>query len=80
MVDPTPPPASQSTTSGLVLRPYDSPEHLMAPWFEMNRRQRREHYASRSTPRPPPTRPLITIVHNESVFLPIWLRYSCTSF
>ncbi len=65
------------TTPGdeLVLASYDSPEHLMAPWFEMNRSARRAHYASRPSLAGPPRRAIITMVHNESVFLPIWLRY-----
>jgi Glycosyl transferase family 2 len=58
-----------------VLEPQDSPDHPMAPWFEKARRERREHYASRPKLRAPPTRALVTMVHNEPVFLPIWLRY-----
>jgi hypothetical protein len=58
-----------------ALEPYDSPGHLMAPWFEQARRQRREHYASRSRRTSRRTRAIITMVHNEPVFLPIWLGY-----
>jgi hypothetical protein len=58
-----------------VLEPWDTPEHLMAPWFEKARRERREHYAARGRPRVPPRRAIITMVHNEPVFLPIWLDY-----
>jgi hypothetical protein len=64
-----------SGTTELVLEPYDSPGHLMAPWFEKARRERREHYASRPPRRRPPRRAVITMVHNESVFLPLWLGY-----
>jgi hypothetical protein len=48
----------------------------MAAWFADLRQRRAEHYAA-STARPTatPTRALITIVNNEPVFLPIWLRY-----
>ena len=59
-----------------VLEPGDSPDHPLAPWFAQFRRRRREHYASRSrAPAAARSRALITIVHNEPVFLPIWLRY-----
>jgi Glycosyl transferase family 2 len=60
----------------LVLEPGDSPDHPMAAWFDDIRQTRRRHYESR--PRPEPgarTRALITMVHNEPVFLPIWLGY-----
>jgi hypothetical protein len=57
------------------LEPWDSPDHLMVPWFEKARRERREHYASRPRAKSPRTRAIITMVHNEPVFLPIWLRY-----
>jgi hypothetical protein len=62
-------------TRELVLEPWDSPDHLMAPWFEKARRERREHYASRRPGKRPLKRALITMVHNEPVFLPIWLGY-----
>jgi hypothetical protein len=58
-----------------ALELYDSPEHPMAAWFEDARRRRREHYATRSPPLARRTRAIVTIVHNEPVFLPIWLRY-----
>jgi len=57
----------------VVLEPQDDPEHPLAPWFADARRRRREHYAGRA-PRHG-TRALITMVHNEPVFLPLWLRY-----
>jgi hypothetical protein len=57
----------------LVLEPQDSPDHPMASWFSNMRRYRREIYADKQ-PRPR-TRAAVTMVHNESVFLPIWLGY-----
>ena len=57
-----------------MLEPWDSPDHLMAPWFEKARRERRERYRSRPPLKRPRKRALITMVHNEPVFLPIWLR------
>jgi hypothetical protein len=47
----------------------------MAWTFEGARRRRREHYASRPALSRPRTRAIITMVHNEPVFLPIWLGY-----
>jgi hypothetical protein len=48
----------------------------MAAWFDDIRRTRLRHYASRPAPDPGRrTRALITMVHNEPVFLPIWLGY-----
>jgi hypothetical protein len=58
-----------------VLEPQDTPSHPMAPWFEKARRERREHYAAHGRPRRPPSRAIITMAHNESIFLPIWLDY-----
>ncbi len=58
-----------------ILEPQDSPGHLMAPWFHKARVERRQHYASRPARKVAPKRALITMVHNESVFLPLWLRY-----
>jgi hypothetical protein len=57
----------------VVLAPHDDPDHPLAPWFEHARERRRAHYAGR-TPRYG-TRALVTMVHNEPVFLPLWLRY-----
>ena len=57
----------------LVLEPQDSPDHPMAPWFSNMRDYRRQVYAGKQ-PRPR-SRALVTMVHNEPVFLPIWLRY-----
>lgn len=56
----------------LVLEPGDSPEHPMAPYFASMRERRRRRAKAPGRPRP---RAIITIVHNEPVFLPIWLRY-----
>jgi hypothetical protein len=58
----------------VVLAPDDSPDHPLAPWFEHARSRRREHYAGRP-PRAGRSRALITMVHDEPVFLPLWLRY-----
>jgi hypothetical protein len=58
-----------------VLEPGDSPDHPMAPWFAGARQQRRERRASRPRKAGIRTRAVATIVHNEFVFLPIWLRY-----
>jgi hypothetical protein len=67
---------SSDTLAGKpVLEPWDSPAHLMAPWFEKARRERHERYASRPPLRKPRSRAIITMVHNEPVFLPVWLRY-----
>lgn len=54
----------------------ENPVHPMSGFFEPLRRARREHYASR-TPRsrPPKRRAVQTMVHNEPVFFPVWLRY-----
>src|SRR5437588_3960656 len=59
----------------LVLEPYDSPDHPMAPWFGHARERRRQHYASRPRPKARRSRAIITMVRNEPVFLPIWLGY-----
>lgn len=59
-----------------VLLPQDSATHPMAPWFAKARGARREHYASRKVRRMRRrSRAVITMVHNEPVFLPIWLSY-----
>jgi hypothetical protein len=48
----------------------------MAAWFDDIRSTRLRHYASRPASAPGTrTRALITMVHNEPVFLPIWLGY-----
>jgi hypothetical protein len=54
-----------------VLEPGDSPIHPMAPWFATQRRRLR----GRPGPRRPPRRAVITMVHDEPVFLPLWLAY-----
>jgi hypothetical protein len=58
------------------LEPYDSPGHPFAEFFGAARRGRRERYAAwTGKPRSPRSRSLVTMVHNEPVFLPIWLGY-----
>jgi glycosyl transferase family 2 len=57
-----------------VVEPQDSPNHALAPWFARARKDRRERYAQMA-PRGPRSRAVITMVHNEPVFLPLWLRY-----
>jgi hypothetical protein len=48
----------------------------MAAWFDDIRGTRIKHYASRERAElPRRSRALITMVHNEPVFLPIWLDY-----
>jgi hypothetical protein len=59
----------------VVLEPQDSPEHPLAPWFAGARELRRLHYAARPPAPHGRRRALVTMVHNEPVFLPIWLRY-----
>lgn len=57
------------------LEPWDSPKHPLAPWFATARDQRRAARGSRPNPARQASRAIITMVHNEAVFLPIWLRY-----
>lgn len=53
-----------------------SPGHPMEQFFDGLRTTRRERYAGYESPAVPRKRRAVqTIVHNESVFLPIWLRY-----
>jgi hypothetical protein len=59
----------------VVLEPQDSPDHPLAPWFAGAREFRRRHYAGRPPAPPGRSRAVITMVHNEPVFLPLWLRY-----
>jgi Glycosyltransferase family 92 len=60
----------------LVLEPYDSPHHPMAPWFaDLRQRRAEQHAAVPRTTTQRRTRAMITIVNNEPVFLPIWLAY-----
>src|SRR4051794_35231857 len=60
-----------------VPEPRANPGHPMAKFFDGLRRARREHYAGRDPAAAGASkrRALLTMVHNESVFLPIWLRY-----
>jgi Glycosyl transferase family 2 len=63
------------TRPGLELEPQDSPTHPVAPWFAQAREKRRRHYAARPRPPLPRRRAVVTMVHNEPAFLPIWLGY-----
>ena len=70
-------------TRELLLEPYDTPDHPMAPYFADARRLRAERRAARDAAwgdRPQRSRAVITIVNNEPVFLPIWLRYYARFF
>lgn len=66
--------------TAIELEPQDSPDHPLAPWFAKARRERRERYASRSRRKLPRRRAIITIVNNEAVLFPIWLRYYAQFF
>jgi Glycosyl transferase family 2 len=58
------------------LEPQDSPGHPLAPWFATWRQDRREGQRLPARfRRRRRRRALITIVHNEPVFLPLWLGY-----
>jgi hypothetical protein len=59
----------------LELEPQDSPSHPLAPMFADVRRLRRYQASQRRKPQTDRSRAVITMVHNEPVFLPIWLRY-----
>jgi len=67
--------SAEPTAPEPELEPHDSPQHPVAPWFAKARRERREHYAARPRPKLPRRRAIITMVHNEPVFLPLWLGY-----
>lgn len=63
-----------------VLEPQDSPAHPLAPWFGMLRAYHRQRRAARPVGSSPRRRAVITMVHNELVFLPIWLGYYSRAF
>jgi hypothetical protein len=56
-----------------IPEPREDVVHPMAEFFDGLRRARREHRADASVARK--RRAALTIVRNEPVFLPIWLRY-----
>jgi hypothetical protein len=59
-----------------LIQPGDTPGHPMAAWFADRRRFRGEHYATRPERiRSRGASAALTIVQNESLFLPIWLGY-----
>lgn len=55
--------------------PWDAPGHPLAPYFRDMRNLRRALKQQRPQVLAPPRRAIITMVHNESVFLPLWLGY-----
>lgn len=55
-----------------VLQPQDSPHHPLAPWFADFRAERA---AARRDPPARRSRAVITMVYDESIFLPLWLGY-----
>lgn len=59
----------------VVLEPQDSPDHPLAPWFGPAREYRRARYGDRPAPARRRTRAVVTMVHDEPVFLPIWLGW-----
>ena len=65
--------SGEGESAPLALEPQDSPDHPIAPFFAAARKGRSDRYAGRR-PRPR-SRALLTMVHNEAVFLPIWLGY-----
>ena len=67
--------SSHAPTSEPALEPYDSPSHPLARSFRHLREWRRAWYESRPELKSPRRRAIVTMVHNEPVFLPIWLRY-----
>ncbi len=62
------------TGSSRLPEVHDAVPHPMARFFPGLRKQRQSRYAT-SAPRKPNRRAVQTIVHNEAIFLPIWLRY-----
>ena len=59
----------------MALEPDDSPQHPLAPWFQDARRRRSDRRSRAAPPTSAPRRAIITIVHNESLLLPIWLAH-----
>jgi hypothetical protein len=57
------------------LFPWDAPTHPLAPNFRDMRSLLRVLAHNRPRRERPRRRALLTMVHNESVFLPLWLRY-----
>jgi hypothetical protein len=53
----------------------EAPVHPMAEFFPYWREARRQHYASRPALPAPRRAAALTMVRDEAVFLPIWLRY-----
>jgi hypothetical protein len=57
------------------LEPQDSPDHPLAPWFRSWRDERIAHRPAPDARIVPKRKAVITIVHNEPIFLPIFLGY-----
>lgn len=55
-----------------ALQPQDSPAHPLAGWFETFRAEREKARRARPTRR---SRAVVTMVHDEPVFLPLWVAY-----
>jgi hypothetical protein len=68
---------TRSTLAANVPEPRQHVVHPMAKFFTGLRRARREHYADREQGDrgARKRRAVLTMVHNEPVFLPIWLGY-----
>lgn len=58
----------------LVGEIHTDPGHPREEFFEPWREARRRRYAGAGTPAPK-SRAVVTMVHDEATFLPIWLRY-----
>jgi hypothetical protein len=58
-----------------VVEAHDSPAHPLVRWFEHARGERRKRRRRPAASGPRRSRAVITMVHNEPVFLPLWLRY-----
>src|SRR6185503_134162 len=69
-----PMPAPETPGAVMIPEPRENPVHPMARFFEGQRERLRERSAARGE-RPPNRSAVITMVHDEAVFLPIWLRY-----
>ncbi len=67
-------PRDTLTVSVEIPEPQLDVVHPMADFFNHQRRRLKMRKYAR-VPRPQDRRAVVTMVHNESVFFPIWLRY-----